>query len=425
MLRPIPHDVNHSVLTVVTGVRPGSLEGLQQVLDEIGADPAANSVLPLASFHTLHFASLVLARGEGLEPHLIFESNVDGPVEDWLAALVDGGAAGVDRLYQHCVGYPGPGDPASVVAYLLAHVVAPGAYHIGATGRSLGRIRQEAELREAIEGFLDARTAAGSPDPEPAALLGEIQRFVRQQPALAWATEKCPPRQSRTERLGHLARLGAAGVGVVLLALLLFPLVVLLVLVLLVKERIDPKQKEPPDPAYVAALADAEDVYAQNHLASVIPVKPGPFRAALLPTVLWALNLIARVTATHGELGGIPSIHFAHWSVVNEGHHLLFLSNFDGSWESYLGDFIDKAATGLTAVWSNTKYFPDTVLLAFKGATDGPRFRWWARANQCPTAAWYSAYPWLTMSMIDNNSAIREGLFTTRPDQAQAWLDRL
>ena len=33
-----------------------------------------------------------------------------------------------------------------------------------------------------------------------------------------------------------------------------------------------------------------EDHLAQNHLASVIPVKPGPLRRALLPTVLYALN---------------------------------------------------------------------------------------------------------------------------------------
>ena len=33
---------------------------------------------------------------------------------------------------------------------------------------------------------------------------------------------------------------------------------------------------------------------------------------------------------------------------------LLFLSNYGGSWESYLEDFITKAHTGLTGVWSNT-----------------------------------------------------------------------
>ena len=103
----------------------------------------------------------------------------------------------------------------------------------------------------------------------------------------------------------------------------------------------------------------------------------------------------------------------------------MFLSNFDGSWESYLGDFIDKAARGLTAVWSHTVNFPRTRLLVFQGAGDGPRFRQWARANQCRTEVWYSAYPELTMPAIDNNSAIREGLSRTLDaEETQRWLTR-
>ncbi|MGH9281414.1 MAG: Dyp-type peroxidase, partial [Acidimicrobiales bacterium] len=162
------------------------------------------------------------------------------------------------------------------------------------------------------------------------------------------------------------------------------------------------------------------------HLSSVIKVKPGALRRITLPAVLFSLNLIARATATKGELGGIPSIHFAHWSQIDEGRHLLFLSNFDGSWESYLGDFIDKAAIGLTAVWSNTVDFPRTTLLAFKGAADGPRFRQWARAHQCPTAVFYTAYPTCTMATIDNNTSIREGLFANLDEEGTAtWLARL
>ena len=149
-------------------------------------------------------------------------------------------------------------------------------------------------------------------------------------------------------------------------------------------------------------------------------------RIALLQAVLYAVNLVARISATKGKLSGIPSIHFAHWSLIDEDRHLLFMSNFDGSWESYLGDFIDKAAVGLTAVWSNTVEFPRTRLLALRGATDGPRFRQWARAHQCRTDVWYSAYPDLSMPAIDNNSAIREGLFAPLdPEETQQWLRRL
>ena len=57
--------------------------------------------------------------------------------------------------------------------------------------------------------------------------------------------------------------------------------------------------------------------------------------------------------------------------MIDNGRRLLFLSNFDGSWENYLDDFIDKASIGLTGVWSNTLKFPRTYFLVLGGASDG------------------------------------------------------
>ncbi len=122
---------------------------------------------------------------------------------------------------------------------------------------------------------------------------------------------------------------------------------------------------------------------------------------------------------------GIPSIHFAHWSLIDEGRRLLFLSNFDGSWGNYLDDFIDKASPGLTGIWSNTIDFPPTRFLVLDGARNGPRFKSFARDKQTLTRVWYSAYPNLTVQNIDNNSAIREDLFTTLDETAvRSWLWR-
>ena len=418
--------MTQTVVTVVTEVDRPKLDSLKAVLAQIGADPAANPVLPLGRFDTLHFASLVLAEVDGLAPTLIFEHNVDGSLDAWLHRLVTDAAGGLDAVYANCVGYRAGSDAGQVRAYLRDHVVRPGAYHIGATGRSLARIRQEAGLRDAIEEFLEGEEASGQlRTKSPDAIRASIQEFVRADPAFSWA-QTSPPRQTRAERLGHTARLWGLALGAVVVAPLLLPALAVGAVALRVKELTDPVQRHPPDPDHVRRLSEDEDLIAQNHLSSVIPVKPGLLRAITLPTVLYVLNLVARVTATKGELGGIPSIHFAHWSRINGGRHLLFLSNFDGSWESYLGDFIDKAATGLTAVWSNTVNFPRSRFLLFEGATDGPRFRQWARANQCPEAAWYSAYPTYTMPIIDNNTSIREGLFAPlRGKEVQEWLRRL
>lgn len=418
--------MTQNIFTIITDVESTEVGALRSVLGEINADPVANAVLTFGSFDVLHFASLTLVEKDDLAPTLIFEHNVDVSVDDWLRTLVNQAGAGIEALYTHCVGYPVGGDPAGVQAYLLAHVVPPGAFHIGATGRSLARLRQEAGLRNAIEGFLESEDASGRlRDEVPDAIRAAVQQFVRSDEAFSW-TKKTPPRQTRSEHRRHQIRLWANVVAAAVVVPLLLPALAVGVVVLRLKERTDPVQEGPADPAHVKEVSDTEDFFAQNHLASVITVKPGLLRAVTLPVVLRILNLLARMSYTKGELGGIPSIHFAHWSVFDRGRQLLFLSNFDGSWESYLADFIDKAATGLTAVWSNTVNFPRTRFLVRDGATDGPRFRQWARSNQFASQVWYSAYPGLTMPMIDNNTAIREGLFARlEGEEVHRWLQRL
>jgi hypothetical protein len=422
--------MRQSVLTIVADVNAAKMDAVRAAIAVIHDDPADNGLLAFSQFANLHFASLVLAEEPSLDPpKLIFESNVDGTIETWLAALVAGGGVGLDALFGASPGYPAAGDAAARRTWLASHVVRPAAFHIGATGRSVERIRREAQLVQAIQDFIDAEDEAGRIDgASPASVRARVQTFVRAEPALAWAEVPAGPKETRWERARYVGTAAAAvAVALVCLPLLLVVLVVA-VPVLLLKELTDAVQKGPPSPAHVRAVEEDEDqhVVAQNHLASVIPVKPGILRITLLRIVLFVINQVARVSATKGELGGIPSIHFAHWSLIDDGSHLVFLSNFDGSWESYLGDFIDKAAKGLTAVWSNTVKFPRTTLLLFKGAADGPRFRQWGRASQCRTGAWYNAYPAATMSIVDNNSAVREGLFAKLDDEeAASWLTRL
>jgi hypothetical protein len=139
--------------------------------------------------------------------------------------------------------------------------------------------------------------------------------------------------------------------------------------------------------------------------------------------VLAALNALARTVYTKGRLGSLTSIHFAHWSIIDGGRRLLFVSNFDGSWESYLDDFIEKAHVGLTAVWTNGRGFPRTRWLLQEGASHGDEFKEWARRSQLRTPVWYRAYPALGVTQIDRNSRVREGLTgTPAPEEVAAWL---
>jgi hypothetical protein len=212
-------------------------------------------------------------------------------------------------------------------------------------------------------------------------------------------------------------------VRVVPAALALLPLA----LPLLILELFDRQDEPRADIPGVDELADREDFQVQNQLTHAVDIKPGRLRLLSLRIVLWAIDLLARYKFNQGALGGITTIHFARWVLIDQKKRLLFFSNYDGSWESYLGDFIDKAHTGLTGVWSNTVGFPRTRLLVFAGATDEERFKSWTRAHQVPTQLWYSAYPELTVFNIQQNARICAGLADPPATSAGilAWLQSL
>ena len=174
--------------------------------------------------------------------------------------------------------------------------------------------------------------------------------------------------------------------------------------------------------ASIKARSVIEDGSPQNALTHLVSPKPGQLRAFLLRFVLWGVDQLGKYVYQHGSLGAIPTIHFARWVILNDGR-LLFFSNYDGSWESYLGDFVDKANEGLTGVWSNTHEFPPTTLLVFGGARQEERFKVWTRRNQLVTQVWYSAYPDLSVRNVHAAARLRElSVPTHRRARAREWL---
>jgi hypothetical protein len=420
--------MTQTVLTFVARVKPGQTQPLSALLDQIGQDPEQNSYVPFRVLARLHFASFVLHQSADYGDYLVFENNFDGELDAYLEDLFTHAAAGLHQIYSYCQDFPssGPVDRRQLLGYLKEHVVRPNAYHIGNTGRGASRILQEGKLRDALETQADT-LVQNSARGQAAALAQSLRQFVNSDPQWSWIPGP-GPRETFLQKLTAWSKLILTVLLAVILLLIWLLPVLIGILVLRYKESTDSVYTGPPDLGNLQDLVEKEDrtPSVQNHMASITIVKPGWLRRTTLRIVLWAVNLLARARATHGELSGISSIHFAHWSLIDNGRRLLFLSNFDGSWENYLDDFIDKASIGLTGVWSNTVDFPRTRFLVFGGAADGPRFKAMARKSQTVTNAWYSAYWDQTVQGIDNNSSIREILAEPfEPATAAAWLRRL
>ena len=108
--------------------------------------------------------------------------------------------------------------------------------------------------------------------------------------------------------------------------------------------------------------------------------------------MLWIVRLRARHIYTHGLLARVGTIHFARWTFLDDKRRLLFASNYDGSLESYMDDFINKVAFGLNLVFTNGVGYPRTRWLILGGAKDEQKFKYFIRRHELPTEVWYNAH---------------------------------
>jgi Dyp-type peroxidase family len=447
-------------------------------------NPATGALkLRLDGAGTIHFLScnaLDLARGDDLDPaFIILEMSADGSEAEAIGALVRAIAPELVEILTAAGLEPGP----DLERFLASHTrdVRPtllgtnGVVFSGTPGLSLWRIRREEEIETIARREIAAFARQGTSGATASAVLAHVRNalgrqgygwcFKADEVAFAdrrggsfWSfiTRFLSSFSSRVVRTGAYAVLALAAAifwfwlkpaelalesrwevaGVVarlVLALVLGLLGVAASIVitgggLLFAINRDEKRTEPrdldPDPATVAAMLARENRSAQNHMTAVSVMKPGIVRRLALTLTFALIEGAARLWFRPGYLASLGTIHFARWVRLPGTNKLLFFSNYGGSWESYLEDFITKARQGLTAVWSNTREFPRARHLIQSGAEDGDRFKRWARRQQIPTQLWYSAYPDLTTDRIRTNALVRDGIAEARSEsEALAWLE--
>lgn len=171
-----------------------------------------------------------------------------------------------------------------------------------------------------------------------------------------------------------------------------------------------------------AAHEDKPD-HVHNHILVVTPLKKGLIRRLALALALWGIAVIVTFRFRPGFVLNMGTIHFARWVRLPGRDTMVFQSNYDGSWESYLEDFITRAHWGQSAAWSNGEGFPRTRFLISGGAEDGDNFKRYVRRKQVPTRFWYARFRNLTSAAMRRNALIHDGLARARTEsEARSWL---
>ncbi|MGA8408658.1 MAG: hypothetical protein WB680_15890 [Candidatus Acidiferrales bacterium] len=415
------------------------------------------SFVRLTQIKQLHFMSLQIFEDRHFDPLLIFENNFDGEEKTYWQELLQ--LIGEDLRAIFSCTKPAmeerwkslftEGSTLPLLPFIEAYAVSPSASHIGALGITRERVDRDRAVFEAIQ------TELGTGPQQPANLTpSALHRKMRDWalPRYGWLNgpeTSNVPAARRSARWRAVQRILPALMAVVLAAIsvvfvgrsplfsstvhwevrgaiILVAVAVLLFAVMFWRtlrhvEETDMTQENPSlDPAQLAAFATQEDEIVQNHLASMVLVKPGAARSLAIRGSLGALKFLVPFIAADGYLGSMRTIHFAHWTLIGNSGRLMFLSNFDGSWQSYLDDFVDKAHGGLTLAWGNCVGFPRTKDLTREGATHGTQFKAWARQSQTQSLFWYSGYADLTVNQIWRNAAIVDGLRKPQLTEAQA-----
>ena len=157
-------------------------------------------------------------------------------------------------------------------------------------------------------------------------------------------------------------------------------------------------------------LMGQEDVDVTNHFNVFGQVKPGRFRNYTVRFLLAVLEYASRHIYRCGYLTRIQTIHFARWVLMDNNKRIYFASNYDGSAESYMDDFINKVAWGINLVFSNGVGYPETRWLIKGGGEYEGKYKKTLRRNQMPSESWYKAYPGLTAVDLARNTRVRRGL---------------
>ncbi|MEH6628873.1 MAG: hypothetical protein V7739_20730 [Motiliproteus sp.] len=427
-----------SAFMVVAPITQGRIGELRALLETMTGNPGIalpdNSLVPFYLFDRLHVARFIIleahsepgVEGEGPEPShwpakLAFLGDCDGPADTFIAELAVKASPGLGKIFSHCDGFIDSGE--NLVAWMQQNNIQPKANYINWLGRTLVQIREENALHQALSKQLRMLvTEQGRDDPRELrqALLSFVE--IEQHTGRLSLTPAI-----QTPTVWYLKNL-LHKLGVPLLLLLMAPVFLLIAPYVLIRLRLlegsDPELLTQADPQKVRELASLEDHDITNQFSAFGVVKPQPFRRYLVRFLLWLLDYSARHVYKRGFLTRVETIHFARWVLLDNNRRLFFASNYDGSLESYMDDFINKVAWGLNLVFSNGVGYPSTRWLIKKGAEQEQKFKNYLRRRQLPTEVWYKAYPDQTAFDLARNSRIREGVESRQSNdqEIRKWL---
>jgi hypothetical protein len=415
------------------------------------ADPE-NGLVPFGKFAVLHFARFVILKDDtlgdlesyrerygpdatfpGAPIYLAFFGDCDGSSDMILADFANFAGAGLRQIFAYCEGFEPNCD---LLQWMRAHSVKPFATYFNCLGRTVRQIHEESALHEALRKYLAEHLASTAADrgktknrrhleDTPQKLRALLIRDVKERGPSLTPPAPTPIGWYLCRRLPYILAAVLAAV-LVLLPLVTLPLasalkvyaVDLLIIAAALAffvvhlrrhETGDPQILTPITNAHLQALGEIDDYDVTNQYTVIGSLAPSPFVQWTTAAVWWAIDVFSPLLYPCGNLTRIKTIHSARWVFLDGRRRALFASNYDGSDEAYMDDFVNKVAFGLNLAFGLGVSFPRTYFLLWEGANREQEFKNTQTRHSLPTEVWYKAYPGLTLVDIARNTRIRRG----------------
>jgi hypothetical protein len=159
-----------------------------------------------------------------------------------------------------------------------------------------------------------------------------------------------------------------------------------------------------------------------------------PIRTFLLPInrlIFWLVGTPLMAFSLNGLLT-LSLIHYARWVIVRDRDfprldpsqpeekldyaYMLFLSNFNGSWEQYVDSFAAAIPTGLNLLWFKNVGWPT--------ARPEQPFHGYVSHNEIWTDYYYNAYPLASSNDVKSAKRVKAALTTLIASSKDASAER-
>lgn len=408
-------------LTVIAKIKPGLKPALIQVLREISENPFHNRYIHFGQDRLTHFARWFIIENDEIEPLLVWAATYNGDLETY-AGHVARLSPGIDQIWGKCEGYS---KAKGFFWFVRTCRRRPPYTFIAFRDESAETIRTKIAIRKRLECFLD-RACVGEylQDPGATPLLGEISRVAYKAPLLVraaqWIAGLLPSMWLYLQK--NVIPPLIDRVAQVYVRLVMPPPSSLV----LNTAGLNPNQTMTR-----AQYLQHVEILERNEQELAAPYGGIRFEQNQVTVVaaihnklevLWAwfTGLFIARSYPPGVLTGTVTIHSLHWAVLGPLKYAIIMSNYDGSWTNYLGDFRDKMRWGLDGLLVGTGDYPPG------GMSTVYAWEQWFQSARIPCQLFFSGYPEESVENLLRDRAISKALGKNFDlDAVKQWLNLL